>query len=151
MTVRNLFALLGAIFATLAAHGDERLTYVCTTQHSVGYAIRDGEWQPTQFNVKGHIFMLTNEAGKWRWRSYDDSDDESVNRSTEAIFGKRECGTMNHLGFLSCTHYGQIVRFNQQSLRFQVVETHGYVLSRSGVADEPKNVNTPFFQIGTCV
>ncbi len=108
MTVRNLFALLGAIFATLAAHGDERLTYVCTT-------------------------------------------DESVNRSTEAIFGKRECGTMNHLGFLSCTHYGQIVRFNQQSLRFQVVETHGYVLSRSGVADEPKNVNTPFFQIGTCV
>lgn len=151
MSIRK--ALLMAVMLFLAnpfASAKSSSTYVCVPKHSIGYGIDgSGSWSPKDFSVSGKSYFLSEKDGKWQWKEFGE-DNEDLNAYKEEILGKSECMRFNEHGFVMCSHYGEIVNFNRETLRFQVINPTGYVVNNAGMAGEPKKFYTPSFIIGIC-
>ncbi|CAH1385364.1 hypothetical protein [Candidatus Nitrotoga sp. M5] len=122
-------------------------TYNCIPDYSTGYTIGgNGKWGPTQFDVKNQKYILKRKDSEWVWLEFGEDEAEKL----PDFFGPKKCGLFNELGFLHCTNYGELIRFNKHSLRFQLVYPVGYVVTGSVVTSGEKRHDTPHIKIGTC-
>ena len=117
--------------------------YLCIPDYTIGYALKDGKWQPGKYNVKGEKYILKkDDLSEWHWHIFGKEDSAHI----------EQCEKFNENGFIRCNFNVTVqIQFNRETLRYIATQTVGYVLSKrmieGGLED---NMVTPYMQIGTC-
>ena|SRR2546428_7464817 len=129
---------LGVPLVGSTAESERASGFVCIPDYATGYSIgRSNKWRPIQFDVKGKRYLLRNRSGSWFWTEFG-----------EEPHNKDLCSAFNERGFTECKNREDEVLFNRNTLRFQVVRSHGYVVDDAAI--DKQDPSTPFYEIGTC-
>jgi hypothetical protein len=144
----RIVVLIGALLVTPGQPAQQNVTssYLCIPDYSTGFSNSSGRWTPTQFTVEGKKYLLANRRGRWVWSEFGQQQDSVMTALAAKL---NTCDTFSSNGFLNCEFWFEEVRFNRETLRFQVVEPNGYVVAKAALDDSGKS-GTPFIQIGTC-
>ena len=131
-------ALIGAALLAQGTKSPETSGFLCIPDYSTGFAVgRSGKWESTNFDVKGERYLLRLKGGRWYWTRFGEEPMERID----------SCTDFNEEGFSECNNREEPVRFNRNTLRFQVVHPYGYVVSDLSMDKDPI---TPYYMIGRC-
>ena len=113
-------------------------SFLCISDASTGFGYDQAtrKWVAKRFNVDDHKFLLNKKDGSWQWTKFGET----------YVTGKCS-GDFNSNGFLDCEGFGEEIRLNKQTLRFQSIYNVGYVVA--GLVKDD-NGNTPYIEIGRC-
>lgn len=131
---------LGVPLIGQAAENERVSEFVCIPDFSTGYSIgRSEKWEPKQFNVKKTRYILRKRGVDWFWTEFGKEPRSKIDL----------CSPFNEQGFTECKKGEIQVLFNRNTLRFQVIDPYGYVVSDASLDKEEPHI-TPFYEIGTC-
>jgi hypothetical protein len=134
-----------------AQTGDE---WLCTAEHSTGFAYMAGEWSGTKFRATDEYIIrpLTAEEAEDTFTQvmWPDSNYGVFRQgSKSAYFGCTE--SFSGVGYLYCGGHSGFFGFSKRNLRFTHSQKGHYVAVVPGLNDITNDsADTPFIEIGTC-
>jgi len=140
LTMSLMIVLLFSL--AIPSMGEEPTGYLCIPDLCTGFRLNESDkWIIAEFSVEGIKFLLTKKDGKWYWNQFG---------QTSQI----ECGAFDDVGSIKCKDPVITYSFNKRSLRFDAIQSEGYVIpdpvgakrlrERYGMRFEP------YMMIGTC-
>lgn len=136
-----LLLLCMSMFAiSCHAESNKPTAYLCIPTDATGFKFKGGKWQPTNFSVADVKWVLKSHNSDWYWNEFGMDTQSEHTRCNSS-------GDSPELGFLKCNSYGKESIFNNKTLRYQLVNPSGYVVSNTEI--DTKGYS-PHMEIGSC-
>ncbi|HFD31884.1 MAG TPA: hypothetical protein ENJ28_04110 [Gammaproteobacteria bacterium] len=139
--MRIIIILLALLFATPVMAAD---SYLCIAEQAAGFSYdkKSKKWKSTIFDTQDKI-ILKKPANEKNYKIFHHGETESAS----------ECWAgFNKTGFIYCNknEIGKDFTMNIETLRFQYINTVGYVVNMNIIKQGREGNFTPFMQIGKC-